>query len=99
MNDQLPTISKNGTMEGFKINYFAFDKEKKVNEDKNSSFFSKRYDENISSYDNKEYFPVWNKLDNLIFEEMNIESYHMVNRIMEILKETKKENKCKRFII
>lgn len=99
MNDQLPTISKNGTMEGFKINYFAFDKEKKVNEDKNSSFFSKRYDENISSYDNKEYFPVWNKLDNLIFEEMNIESYHMVNRIMEILKETKKENTYNRFII
>ena len=37
-NDQLPTIN-NDKLVRYKINYYAFDKDEKANEDKNMNFY------------------------------------------------------------
>lgn len=99
MNDQLPTI-KNNKIGKYKINYYAFDKdEQDDNADKNMSYFFRRYDENIASYSTEEYLPSLEKLDNLVLEKVNIESYKLINHIENILKQGNKEDVYNRFII
>ena len=99
MNDQLPTINKDNNIERFKINYLAYDKEENAQDDKNMTFFFKRYDENINRYSSKEYFEHIDKLDELVFKKINIESYHIVNEIVNELSKTDKANTYNRFII
>ena len=99
MNDQIPTINDNNEVEIFKINYIAYDKDSEASEDKNMTFFFKRYDENITKYSTKDYFPPCDKLDNLVLEPVNIESYHIVNKIVELLNKTNKQDTYNRFII
>ena len=98
INDQLPTI-KGNKIGRYKINYFAFDKNEKSNEDKNMNFYFRRYDENISKYSSDEYFPVLEKLDNIKFENINVESYELINYLLDIIDIENKEDSYNRFII
>jgi hypothetical protein len=98
MNDQLPVI-RNNKIGRYKINYFAFDKEKSAFEDKTMNFFFRRYDENIDTYSSNKYFPSCEKLDNLITEEVNIESYSIITKILKILKENNDSSSFNRIII
>lgn len=97
-NDQLPTIN-NDKLVRYKINYYAFDKDEKANEDKNMNFYFRRFDENVSKYNSKEYFAPSEKLDNLKFEVTNVESYKLINHLLDIIDIKKKEDSYNRFII
>ena len=98
MNDNLPTIEDN-VMKKYNISYYAFDKDEKANEDKTMSFFFKRYDENTRKYSTKKYFPSVDKLDNVDFQVVNIESYTIISEILNIIKKNKNEKSYNRFII
>ena len=99
MNDQLPTINKDNNIERFKINYLAYDKEENAKDDKNMTFFFKRYDENVSKYSSSEYFDHIDKLDTLTLKKVNIESYQIINEIINELNKTNKEDTYNRFIV
>ena len=98
MNDQLVTL-KDNKVSRYPISYYAFDKNEQASEDKTMNFFIRRYDENISKYSSEEYLPALDKLDNLVFDPVNIESYKVINKLLEVINLKDKENTFNRFII
>ena len=98
MNDQLP-IKIDNKLQRYKINYYAFDKSESASQDKNMSFFFKRYDENISKYSGEDYFPSLDKLDNLKLNSINLESFEFINKIAELIEQGKRKDEFNRFIV
>ena len=83
MNDQLPTIDNN-VIKPYNINYYAFDNANKYKEDKNTIFYSERFDKNINKYSSEEYFENCPKLDDLKYYNKDLNSFE----VLDILKKS-----------
>ncbi len=90
MNDCLPTL-KNGEPSIFNINYYAFDKEAEADKTKNTNFIVNRYDDRYKSYNKNEYFDLINPINNIRFEQCNINSPSFMEKCIKTLSRRREE--------
>ncbi|MBQ2892450.1 MAG: hypothetical protein IJE45_06115 [Bacilli bacterium] len=98
MNDQLPTII-NGNVKPYSINYYAFDNSNSSIENKNTIFYSERYDEHINEFDGVEYFDKVNKMETIKYFKYDVNSNELFGEIVKTMFTDELEKTYNRIIV
>ncbi len=90
MNDNLVTVAS-GKVAPLSVNYFAFDKVDRKNENKNSHFYDKRYFSSLEGYSEQEYFKTPEKIYRAEFLPLDLDHKDGDGNFKKIILENKNQ--------